>query len=388
MKHIFLTDNSQLKRIIFWEPCISPHKTDFLHALSIALPDIEIICCADQGLPIERKALGWIASLSDRVATIISPDAVHVENIVFEDITHTFHVFSGTRHFRTLILGLKAVKSCGACFAMMAEPRAFEGWKGVLRFLQSWLTEGWLRKNCAFVLAIGQNGSPWFKSVGYEPKKIFPFAYFVAPPKLIQNTLGTNLELSSPSFIRIGYVGRMIAMKGIFDLVRATKYLRKPAHLTFVGAGLDKQKLQKICLKYKVSAEFCGVLPNRKIGQLLEKIDVLVLASISKDGWGVVVSEALMSGTAVVATNEVGASLMLDHKLFGYKVPAQSPAEIAKALEKHIASEAFTNQNRLARQILARARLSPEVGARYFSEILRFRFGEGVCPKPFYLNEN
>ncbi|MEI6267754.1 MAG: glycosyltransferase family 4 protein [Methylococcaceae bacterium] len=388
MTPIFLTTHCQLQRIIFWEPCISPHKTDFLTAIAVRLPEVEIICCAEQGLQEERKVLGWTVSNCNQVRTIIAPDITQIEDLVFENSAHTLHIFSGTRYLPTLVIGLKTVKSCNARFAIMAEPRVYDDWKGGLRFLQSWLTEGWLRKNCAFVLAIGLNGPPWYKSVGYDPKKIFPFAYFVPPPQLAEARLNTRQKPSDSSIISVGYLGRLVAMKGIFDLVKAVHQLGKKARLTIVGTGPDEVALKEVCLQYKIEVDFRGVLPIQWIGEVLEELDVLVLASTSKDGWGVVVSEALMSGTAVVATHCVGASLMLDSALFGYKIVPNSPDEIAKAIKQLKANDAFTTQNRLARQLLARAKLSPEAGARYLADIINYQLGGGDKPAPFFLYED
>jgi len=385
MNTIFLTANCKLNRIIFWEPCISPHKADFFAAVSAILPNVEIIYCADQDLPAERRALGWNVNCAELVKTVVSPNTTLIESLVFENCEQTLHIFSGTRHLPTLVLGLKAVKLCGARFAIMAEPRVFEGWQGIGRFLQSWLTEGWLRRNCEFVLAIGRNGPHWFKSVGYDAKKTFPFAYFVLPHNLTPVLLNTDTDL----LVRIGYVGRLIKMKGIFDLAEAVRQLGKPVHLTIVGAGSDENNLRKMCLEYDLSVDFKGVLPNQLIGEILQKLDVLVLASTSKDdGWGVVVSEALMCGTAVVATHCVGASIMLEEPLFGNTISPNKPDEISHAIERLEVNGAFLNQNRLARQELAKAKLSPDAGARYFIEILNYRFGGGSVPLPFYSTQS
>ncbi|MDP1045310.1 glycosyltransferase, partial [Klebsiella pneumoniae] len=65
-----------------------------------------------------------------------------------------------------------------------------------------------------------------------------------------------------------------------------------------------------------------GVLPMSDVNCFFRQVDVLVLASTTADdGWGVVVSEALMCGVAVVATATVGASVVLERSLFGRCVP-------------------------------------------------------------------
>jgi glycosyltransferase involved in cell wall biosynthesis len=383
MMDISLNSDIPLRRIIFWEPCVSPHKSDFMQAVSRTLPDVEIICCADSDVPPDRKAMGWSAPDGNGIETLIAPGAGQIERLVQGRHPGTFHVFSGTRHLSTLIRGLQAVKACGARFAILSEPRVREGWAGGLRYLQSRLTEGWLRSHCELVLAIGRNGPPWYLSVGYPSEKVFPFAYFVAPPRLSRSSSGETGGQGRPA-VRVGYVGRLVAMKGVFDLVQAVARLKRPAHLTLVGGGLDEAALRKTCLEHGVDADFRGVLPIESIGEVMAQLDVLVLASTSDDGWGVVVSEALMGGTAVVATSCVGASLMLDEPSFGRLAPPRDPGAIAQAIVALAEEGAFTPSSRLQRRRLALARLSAEAGARYFVDLLHHRLAGGAPPVPFF----
>lgn len=379
-----LASSLPLRRIIFWEPCVSPHKSDFMQAVSRALPDVEIVCCADSDVPLDRKAMGWSASDNNEIKTIIAPGAEEIRQLVYERHPGTFHVFSGIRHLATLLDGLRAVKACSARFAILSEPRVREGWRGGLRYLQSWLTEGWLRSHCELVLAIGRNGPPWYLSVGYPFDKVFPFAYFVAPPRVSHSSSGETGGDGLPA-VRVGYVGRLVAMKGVFDAVQAVATLKQPARLTLVGTGPDEAALKKACLENGIDADFRGVLPMESIGEVMSQLDVLVLASTSSDdGWGVVVSEALMSGAAVIATSCVGASLMLDEPLFGRMVPPCDPEAIAQAVAALAEEGAFTPASRVKRQYLAQARLSAEAGARHFVDLLHHRLAGGARPVPFF----
>jgi glycosyltransferase involved in cell wall biosynthesis len=143
------------------------------------------------------------------------------------------------------------------------------------------------------------------------------------------------------------------------------------------------QDLGRICIDLNIDAEFRGVLPNHEIGRFMQSVDVLLLPSITKDGWGVVVSEALMCGTAVVATNCVGASLMLAVPLFGRCVPALSPKAIAQAITDLRNSGSFSSQSRTARANCARRFLSADAGAKYLMEIIAWRFGSSMKPHHF-----
>lgn len=372
----------QIRRIIFWEPSISPHKSDFFSAIATIAPDIEVICCANSGLPEERQVQGWTIKLTNAFQTIVAPSQAQVEQLVGVQKSSTLHVFSGIRWAPSIVAGLKAVRHHRARFAIMSEPRVREGWLGALRFLHSWITEGWLRRHVGFVLGQGRNGPPWFRSVGYPEDRIFPFAYFVDPPEQSTSTDENSRNAELP--IQIGYVGRLVKMKGVFDLVAAFAKLGSSAQLSVVGSGPEDKALKTVCAELQLDVKFLGVLPIQEVGSFMRKLDVLVLASTSKDGWGVVVSEALMSGTAVIATPCVGASLMLSELLFGRCVPAGSPDSIANAVQELHAAAAYTAEARAQREVLAKTRLSAEGGAKHLLEIIRWSIDGSQRPVPFY----
>jgi len=376
-----------LTRIVFWEPCTSPHKADFLSALASQAPNIEFIYCADTQLSNERKAQGWVVNTSANYCTIVAPSKEDIEQLVSDQPNRTLHIFSGIRWVHCIVAALTLVKKYKAHFAIMSEPRVREGWRGTLRFAQSWLTEGWLRRNTAFVLAIGKNGPPWFSSVGYRNESIFPFAYFIDPP--VSHELADKLSPTTDQPIQIGYVGRLVKMKGLFDLVAAVAKLGASVQLNIVGTGSDENSLKDTCKELQINTQFLGVLPIHDVGIFMEKMNVIVLASTSSDdGWGVVISEALMSGTAVIATPCVGASILLDEQLFGRCVPANSPETIANAIKELQDSGAFTIDACKKRQQLAIALLSADAGAKHLLEIIKWKFGTGIRPAPFYKTEN
>jgi len=377
--------STKISRIVFWDPCTSPHKADFFESLARCSPDIDLICCAQNNLLEERKALGWTVKSSVCYRTIIAPSLIEINHLVDDEIYSTLHVFSGIRHVPIIIAGLKAVRKSGARFAIWHEPRVREGWKGDVRFVQSWLVEGWLRKHVEFVLAIGRNGPPWFISTGYPPDRVFPFAYFVDPPKLRVDH--PSLAIAAIRPVQVGYVGRLVKMKGVFQLVAAAAQLGQSAHLSIVGSGPDEQALKVTSADLQLDVDFLGVLPIYEVGEFMRQLDVLVLASISNDdGWGVVVSEALMSGTAVVATSCVGASIVLDNPLLGKCVPAKSPLDIARAVTDLQLEGAYSSAKRIQRAAVARQCLSAEAGARHFLEIIQWRFAGAARPVSFDKN--
>ncbi len=269
-------------------------------ALALLNPKLELICCADKELSESRRALGW--SVPDAVGyrEYCCPHPQTIELLVTESISTSLHIFSGIRWVPTILKGLKSVKANKARYAIMSEPRVASGWSGTLRWLQSWSEERYHRRHAAFILAIGRNGPPWFKSVGYSAEKVIPFAYFISPPEVEAYVPPPTEKL------RVGYLGRLVKMKGVFDVVAALAHLNGGATLDIAGGGPEEEALKANCISAGVEATFRGVLPMSEVNSFFREIDVLILATTSDDGWGVVVSEALMCGVPVVATAAVG----------------------------------------------------------------------------------
>lgn len=370
---------THIKHVVFWEPCVSPHKADLFAGLKKVRPDLNITCLAQQDLPPERSAMGWSVGKPDGYNQVINPSEEEIDKFASDNVDSTVHIFSGYRHVPMLVAGLRLVRKRNACFGIMSEPRVRHGWKGLLRFAQSWLTEGWLRANASFVLAIGRNGPPWFRSVGFAESKIFPFAYFID-----QEKSQSPRKDPSPPF-RIGYLGRLVEMKGVSDLIAAIGMSTLPLHLKVAGNGSDRVTLEALCRLKNIVADFVGPIAITHVPDFLSDLDILVLPSRSMDdGWGVVVSEALLAGIAVVATNYVGASVLLEDTRLGLCVPPKSSKDIASAIEAICTSEALSEEMCNFRKRYAEEKLTGRAGALYLSTILESLLKGHDKVQPFY----
>ncbi|WP_314917286.1 glycosyltransferase [Pseudomonas helleri] len=371
--------NNQIEKIIFWDPCLSPHKAIFFESFASLNPNLEIVCCADQTIPDSRKKMGWTVSEPIKYKNIISPDKKTITSLITESPSTTLHVFSGIRWIPTIIIALEIVKNIRAPYIIMSEPRVIDGFTGKLRLIQSWLTERYHRQNAAAILAIGRNGPPWFIASGYSKSRVLPFAYFVPPP------LATPYKQCNTDKTRVGYLGRLIKMKGVLDVVNSVSGMNDKIALDFAGNGPEEDVLKSMCISAGIEHTFRGVIPITETGNFFSNIDILILASTSKDdGWGVVISEALMAGVTVIATPMVGASILLDNSLFGRCVPAHNPEAIKSAIYDLIKSDEFTPKKREARAYLANKILSAHAGAVYFMKIIDWLEGRSERPQDFY----
>ena len=174
--------NSKLKidRIVFWEPSLSPHKIDLINEIKRIRPHYEVLYISANGISEERKKLGWTESGYEDC--LVQPSFSTIEKLFSSNTHNTIHIFSGFKGGKTFQHALKMLKKYQAKFYILSEPRANEGVKGFLRYLDSIFFELWYKNNVRGVFAIGANGPIWFKKVGYKNYKLRLFAYFHCKP--------------------------------------------------------------------------------------------------------------------------------------------------------------------------------------------------------------
>lgn len=367
-------------RIVFWEPTESPHKSGLLNALSVKLPSTEILCFAQKAIAEDRRALGWADDSIHRFATKIAPTAEEIRTVFSHASPRTFHIFSGIRHVPIIVQGLSQALKMGSQFAILSEPRVMEGWLGALRVVQSLMQERKIARDCSLVLAIGANAPRWFSRVGYRSESIIPFAYFVPAPQ--GESEAVSLELGERDGLRIGYLGRLSREKGVLDLIPAVSRAKSKCSLDIVGFGEMRAPLLKQSLESCKQIRLHNAISMRGVSDFLQQLDILILPSNStNDGWGVVVSEALMNGTQVIVTSCVGASLAVSqHAIFGRIVDPNSPRAIADAIDALASENDFSPSTRLRRAVLAQQLLSAEAGAGYLSNLLSWVCDGGEKP--------
>lgn len=365
--------------IYMWEPSVSPHKIWLFRALREEPAVKKISYIAHEDVPATRRAQGWSVVLEDFEA-IIAPSPSDVECIVRQSSHNAIHIFSGMRHVPTLLRGIRACRKHKRYFAFMQEPRVFEGVKGILRLLQSWVSEGAYRRNASFILAQGRHGPGWFKIAGYSVEKIFPFAYFLRETKILPSVEVANTGR------RIAYIGRLDTTKGVDAILLAREFLDAEDTISFVGDGDLRANIIEASANYPEQIFYRGVLPNELIPEFLSQIDVLVLASRSMDdGWGAVISEALLCGVAVVCSDRVGASICVQANWrLGVVIEQVCPEAISRAIKDLSNRSALTQEARTWRRHWAIEVLSSTAGAKHLLKLLDHVYLGAERPIPYY----
>ena len=350
----------EMLKLIFWQNIISPHQIAFIREVSRFY---NIILIVDEIQDSLRKNDGWDIPNVSFAKIYIKPNIEFISKL-FEN-KRDVHVFSGIDAYPIVKIGFDMALKNNANIGLLSEPMDWVGIKGKLRFIKGLIQQIKYSSKIDFILAIGIKGRWWFQKIGYSSKIIFDFGYFIEVDKRL---LITESEVVRKKII---YIGRINNNKGVFDLLGAAKQIIDQFEvLEIYGRGEKLDVLNKELAKsvYKGKVVYCGLMANDHVLNKINESKLLVIPSKGKDGWGVVVNEALLLGVPVIASTNVGSSYLLDGKYSGEIVKPNDinllSITISKWLKKNIDKKELS--------LFTKSKISPKVAAQYFKEILYF----------------
>ena len=210
-------------------------------------------------------------------------------------------------------------------------------------------TERYLANNCRRIIA----------ATTHERDQLVQY-YAAAPENIGVVPCGVNLELFKPmdkSAARLHfnlngekvllYVGRMDPLKGVENLLHATRALKEyfPIKLVAVGGGDQSQpelkRLRKLSAELQIedSVSFMGSMRQEELPPLYNAADVCVVPSYY-ESFGLVALESLACGTPVVASRVGGISNVVRDGETGYILEENRPQFLTETIAK-----LFSNQS-------------------------------------------
>jgi glycosyltransferase involved in cell wall biosynthesis len=181
----------------------------------------------------------------------------------------------------------------------------------------------------------------YFKKYVYKAIQIYPPINRINFGPTDYSALLKKLSLDDDSY-KIGFVGRIVAEKGINYLLQAIPFMRdKIEHFQIVIAGeygrvaggsvIDD--LTACAGKHSDKVIFAGFLKKNQLLEFYSMIDVLVLPSIDPlESFGMVQVESLLCGTPVIATNLPGVRVVINQTGFGYLIEPKNSEDLATKL--------------------------------------------------------
>ncbi|MGH9716604.1 MAG: glycosyltransferase family 4 protein [Candidatus Acidiferrales bacterium] len=141
------------------------------------------------------------------------------------------------------------------------------------------------------------------------------------------------------SVIEFGYIGRLVAEKGLPLALEAAKHLAdggKPFHLTFIGDGPERVRLTALVetLGLDGRVEFTGDLRTTALEHAAGRIAVLVMPSIWEETAGLAAIEHMMRGRPVIAADTGGLGEIIGDA--GLKFTMGDSQRLAAAMQRVI----------------------------------------------------
>ncbi len=159
------------------------------------------------------------------------------------------------------------------------------------------------------------------------PSGIMPV--YILPQFTYKPTKGKQLELLS--------VSRFVPEKNIPFLLNACTYLTVPFRLTLIGFGQETEALKDYAYtKLAFSPDHVQFIikpPRTSIADWYRRADIFIFASTTETQ-GLVLAEAMASGTPVIAVNGTGVCDIVQEGINGFLV--SSPHDMAQKIE-HVA---------------------------------------------------
>ena len=364
-----------IRKIWFWQGIVTPHMAALVTALAEGGHDVTYV--ARELMSSARAQQGWVPAQLGRAKLEVFSDRQHLLNLLASCPDDSIHITQGLRNLPWMREVRTTLARRGLTqFVIMetiddAHPL---GW--IKRWVYRRLIARW-HVGLSGILAIGHRTTAWLINVGACPETVFPFTYFLAGSG--QRRLPDHLPNQPFRFI---FVGQLIQRKRVDLLLAALSQLQQsPWELLLVGSGPKESELRNMAedlLSGRV--QWLGQLSMSEVTDVVAKADCLVLPS-SSEGWGAVISEALMAGTPVVCSDVCGAAGVARASGHGSIFRSGDLPGLVKALDASLRRGGLLSSQR--HDLIAWSScLGAEAGADYLLKILDYRLAGKPRPLP------
>lgn len=200
-------------------------------------------------------------------------------------------------------------------------------------------------------------------------------AYGIMPVDVIWN--GVPLRPARPPLASpptVAFAGRLSREKGVDVLLRAFARVRETvpdARLTIAGDGNQRAELHRLIAELALAPHVAmlGHLSQAEVDRQMASAWVQAVPSRPPETFGLTAAEAMMRGTAVVASDVGGLPELVEHTRTGLLVPSGDAESLAVALRRILQDRALAEEMGRAGRQRALAHLSESVFVDKFVDV-------------------
>jgi phosphatidylinositol alpha-mannosyltransferase len=222
--------------------------------------------------------------------------------------------------------------------------------------------------------------------------RFFPGDYKVIPngvdvPRFANAVPVARWQDGTPNLL---FVGRHEPRKGLLDLLKAHRILRKTGYddrLLVVGSGPQEREARRyVATRGLQGVEFLGRVSEAEKAQLFKTADIYVSPATGGESFGIVLLEAMAAGAPIVASDIHGYKGVVRRGREGLLVPPHDPRELAGAIGRLLDDPPLRAEMAAAGRQRAEAFSWPSVTAKvedYYGFVIRRLAASGSLPPDF-----
>jgi len=190
--------------------------------------------------------------------------------------------------------------------------------KYIHRFIR--LRDYYLRKSENYLLCAGAFVASDYAKFGLYKNRAYKWGYF--PETIRYENISEVINKKRKN--KLIWCGRFIDWKHPDDAVKVAKMLKEDGYefeLDIIGRGYMESRLREMISDYDLedNVNLLGSMKPMQVRKHMEEAGIYLFTSDRQEGWGAVLNEAMNSGCAVVASNEIGAvPYLLEDKHNGF----------------------------------------------------------------------
>lgn len=351
--------------IYFWQRIVTPHMAGLAATLTNIGHDVTYV--AEQTMSEDRAALGWEVPSLGGARLEYAPDRKSMVRLANAASEHCVHICQGLRGNGLVSDAQRALARRGADQWVVLETVENSGWLGLLRRLEYQRLIFNRRDSVTGYLATGHETRDWLIHQGATAENVFPFAYFLSD---LSTPIYKTGQTDGP--FSILFVGQLIERKRLDLLIDAIVACQRPeVELTVIGSGpLEEPLRERAFTALGARVKWLGLQKSTDVPRHMASADCLVLPS-RYDGWGAVVSEALMAGTPAICSDKCGSADVVRHSRQGGVFPA-GDREALTTLLGHVIDQGRQTVEERAHLAAWASTLGASAGADYLSRILAY----------------